>query len=186
MPEIKILKDELVFNGRYIKTVKRHYLSRSGLHKNWEMVKRKLFGRIVAIIPVTSKNEIILTKIYRIPLKKYVIELCAGLTDKKGETEIQTIRRELLEETGYKVSKIKKLTIGPYNSGLAETEMIIYLGTKAIKVTEPKLEESEDIEAIKIPIKNAFSFLTHPPRDVLVDIKIFSILLFLKKLGWDI
>ena len=173
MPKIKILRDELVFDGRYIKTVKRHYLSRSGIHKNWEMVRRKLFGRIVAIIPVTSKNEIILTKIYRIPLKKYVIELCAGLTDKKSETEIQTIRRELLEETGYKVSKIKKLTAGPYNSGLSETEMIIYLGTDAAKVAKPKPEESEDIEVVKIPLKKAYSFLIHPPKGVLVDIKIF-------------
>ena len=186
MPKIKILRDELVFDGHYIKTVKRHYLSRSGYHKNWEMVRKKIFGKIVAIIPVTSKNEIILTKIYRIPLKKYAIELCAGLTDKKGETEIQAIRRELLEETGYKVSKIKKLTAGPYNSGLTETKMIIYLGTNATKIAEQKLEESEDIEVLKIPIKKAYSFLIHPPRGVLVDIKIFSILFLLKKLGWDI
>lgn len=185
MPKIKILKDETVFDGRYVKTVKRHYLSRSGHHKNWEMVKRKLFGKIVAIIPVTSKNEIILIKIYRIPLKKYVIELCAGLTDKKGETEIQAIRRELLEETGYKVSKIKKLIVGPYNSGLSETEMVIYLGVDATKISEPKLEESEDIEAMKIPLKKAYSFLTHLSKGILVDIKIFSILFVLEKLGFD-
>ncbi len=186
MPKIKILRDEPVWSGRYIKTIRRHYLSTSGEKKYWEMVKRNIFSKIVAIIPITQNNEIILTKIYRIPLKKYVIELCAGLTDKKGETETQTIRRELLEETGYQVKNLKKIKHGPHASGLSESEMTIYLGTHAKKIQEPKLEDSEDIETIKIPLSKIIDFLANPPKKALVDLKIFSIPYFLKKAGFKI
>jgi 8-oxo-dGTP pyrophosphatase MutT (NUDIX family) len=184
MPKIKILKDEVVYDGRYIKTVRRHFLNTSGKKKYWEMVQRKIFGKIVAIVPITPKKEIILTKIYRIPIKKYVIELCAGLTDKKGEKELETIKRELLEETGYKAEKIKKIITGPYNSGLSETEMTIYLGINAKRIQKPVLEDSEDIEIIKIPLSKIHSYLQNPPKGVLVDIKIFSILFLLERMGY--
>jgi len=182
--KIKILKDETVYEGKYIRTVIRTYRGRTGKTKQWEMIKRKSFKKIVAIAPITSRNEIIFTKTYRIPLKKYVIELCAGLTDKKGETESRAAKRELMEETGYAVSKVKKFTTGPYSSGLVDTQMTIYLGFGAKKIQEPKLEESEDIETIILPLKKAYAYFIQSPKNTLVDIKIFSVLAAFKKLGY--
>ncbi|MBI3588814.1 MAG: NUDIX hydrolase [Candidatus Liptonbacteria bacterium] len=184
--KIKILKDEVVYDGHYLKTIIRSYRGRTGQRKEWEMVKRKSFRKIVAIAPITDHHEIIFTKTYRIPLKKYIIELCAGLTDKKGEFEIQTAKRELLEETGYKVSKIRRFITGPYSSGLVDTQMTIYLGFGAKKASRPKLEESEDITTIKIPLRKAYSYLTKPPKNTLVDIKIFSVLLAFGILGYQV
>lgn len=183
MPKIKILKDEVICDGHYFQTVVRHYLGRTGKPKQWEMTRKKSFTGIAAILALTPKNEIILTKTYRVPLKKYVIELCAGLTDKKGESKSSAVKRELLEETGYAVSRVKKVITGPFSSGLSDALMTIYVGFNAKKISDPKLEESEDIETIKIPIKQAHYFLTHPPRNTLVDVKIFSILFILKKIS---
>lgn len=184
--KIVILKDRAVYEGKYIKTIIRTYRGRTGKIKEWEMVERKFFKKIVAIVPITNQNEIILTKTYRIPLKKYVIELCAGLTDKNGESEIQTAKRELLEETGYVVSKVKKFTTGPFSSGLVDTQMTIFLGFEARKIQKPKLEESEDIKTVKLPLKNAYSYLIRVQKNTVVDIKIFSVLAAFKKLGYQI
>lgn len=184
MPKSKLIieKDVVVFNGRYIQTIKRHFRNRitrkSGV---WEMVKRKTHGRIVAVVALTPKLEVILTKIYRVPWKRWMIETCAGLADKKGESEISLARRELLEETGYAVARMEKIISGPFNAGLLADDIVYYLGVGARKVQEPELEDAEDIEVLKIPLKKLEYFLWHPPRGTLVDIKLFAILSLLEK-----
>jgi len=96
--KFKILHDEIVFNGKFIKTIRRHFLDRAGHKIFWEMVERKLGGRngkkkrIVAIAAITPKREIVLEKCFRVPLKDYTIELPAGLMDKPGESEKSAIR----------------------------------------------------------------------------------------------
>ena len=180
MPKIKILKDEIVYDGKYIKTVRRHYKNQSGKRGFWEMVKRKIFRRIVGVIGITEKKEIILIKIYRIPIKKYVIEPVMGLTDKKNESEIKAVKREFLEETGYTAKKFIRLTIGPHNSGLSGSEVALYVALEARKIKEPKLEVSEDISVLKIPFSKIPNFILHPPQGCKIDIKVFGLLYLLK------
>src|SRR3989344_8254650 len=108
--KFEVGKDEIVYKGRYFDTVRRHFRNRNSAKPlRWEMVSRKTNGRIVSIIGLTPRSEIILTKIYRIPLKCWIIEVCAGLADRKGESEEARARRGLLEENGYKVMKLKRL-----------------------------------------------------------------------------
>ena len=92
------IKDEVVFDGKYTQMILRHVLSKSGKPIVWEMVRRKTHGRIVAIVPVTIKKEVVLVKIYRVPVQSYVIEACAGLMDVRGESEEDAARREMLED----------------------------------------------------------------------------------------
>ncbi len=182
MPKIKVLKDEIIYDGKFIKTIRRHFIDLSGRRKVWEMVERKTFHRIISVTAITPKKEIVFIKIYRIPLKSYIIEPCMGLTDKKGESEAKTARRELLEETGYRIKgKLMKINIGPHNSGLSASEIVSYIGLNAQKVVDPKLESSEDIEVIKLPFKKAYRYLSHPPKGVKVDIKVFGILYLISK-----
>src|SRR3989338_7818128 len=178
-----IEKDELVFNGKYIRVFRRHFRNRrTGMRGIWEMVQRKTYGRIVAIIALTQKNEAILTKIYRVPIRSWIIECCAGLMDKKGESEKSVARRELLEETGYAVASLRKLAAGPFNAGLRDDEIAYYLGTGAHKVQKPQPEDGEDIEVLTVPLKKLPRLLLHPPRGVKVDIKLLGILYLLEKL----
>lgn len=186
MPKIKIVKDELVYEGKYLALVKRHYRGTRGKSAVWETIERVSHDRIVAIAPVTAKNEIILTKIYRIPQKKYVIELCTGLKDKPRESDEEAVRRELLEETGYAVKKVERLLSGPSNPGLINDRIAIYLGTGAVRTSRQKIENSEDISVLKTPLSTVMNFLAHPPKNVLVDIKIYAVLFFLKQEGYKI
>ncbi len=179
-PKFKILRDEVVYDGKFIRVIKRHFLDRAGHEIFWEMNERKTHGRIVAIAAITPKREIILEKCFRVPLKDYVIELPAGLMDKKGESEKEAIKRELLEETGYAVSKVELLTSGPFNTGLTNDKLAIYLGTNARKVAEPELECSEDIETILVPIHELLAFIKKSRRrGIEVDLKLTAILPFL-------
>lgn len=186
--KFKILRDEVVFEGNFIRTIKRHFLDRAGHKIWWEMFERKMRGkRIVAIAALTPKRELILEKAFRLPFKNYVIELPAGLMDKEKESEKSAIRRELLEETGYSVSELRLLTHGVISSGSSNDEMAIYFGDGALKVAEPKLECSEDIEVILVPIGELLSFIRKSQnRGLKVDLKIPAILPYLEKNGLSV
>ncbi len=178
---IKILNDELVYNGKFIQVVARNFIDCEGNKGVWEVIKRKTYGNIVGIVAITKDNEIILEKIFRVPLNDYVLELPAGLMDIKGESEEEMIQRELLEETGYKVKDVKKLLKGPFTAGLRDDEISIYLGTGAYLSQKPKLEGAEDIEVIKVPLDQLFGYLSKRDKTK-VDLKIFSVLPYLEKL----
>ncbi len=180
---MRIKKDELVYDGNFIKTYRRHFTDKEGKDKVWEMVKRKSLGRIVAIAAITDKNEILVEKIYRIPCEKYIFELPAGLMDKAGENEIEAITRELLEETGYKADKVELLTNGPFNTGLTSDEMAVYLGLGAKKIQNPELEGAEDIEVLAIPLKKFLKFILENQKNGNVDIKMAAAIPFLKEKG---
>lgn len=125
---------------------------------------------------VTPDRQLILVKTFRIPLQSWVIELCAGLMDRPGITEEELAAKELREETGFQAEKIVPLMAGPFNAGLVEDYLAVYLGLNAVKVSEPELETGEDIEVISLPLAEAYNFLTNPPVGVLVDIKLFGVI----------
>lgn len=181
MTAIRIGRDEVAFSGRYIQVIRRHFFDRGGSKGVWEVVKRKTYGRIVAVVPVTPAREVILVSIYRIPLKSRVIEMCAGLMDKKGESETELARRELLEETGYAVGEMEKIAAGPFNAGLLADEMAVYAGFDAKKVQAPHLEGAEDIRVLKVPLRKMHAFLSNPPRGVKIDLKLFGVTYLLEK-----
>jgi len=183
MAHIKIGKDSIAHEGKYLRMIHRQFRGSAG-SGIWEFVERKTHGPIVAVLPVTKKNEVILIKTLRIPWKRYIVEMCAGLMDKKGESQARLVRRELLEETGYRAGRLEKLIEGPYNAGLSTDSLAIYLAREATYVRKPVLENAEDITVLKVPLARLAHFLAHPPKGVLVDVKLFSILYWLRKRGY--
>src|SRR6201995_3504860 len=61
------------------------------------------------MMAVDEKKRILLVKQFRLPAETDLWELPAGRID-PGETPLQTAKRELIEETGYKAKKWTKLT----------------------------------------------------------------------------
>jgi ADP-ribose pyrophosphatase len=60
------------------------------------------------MMAVDDKNRVMLVRHYRMPANQFLWELPAGKTD-EGETVAQAAKRELIEETGLRAKKWKKL-----------------------------------------------------------------------------
>ena len=119
----------------------------AGLRIKHEMIEQ---GNAVAVLAL-QKDEIILVKEFRFPLG-YVLEIPAGDVE-DAETPLKAIKRELLEETGYKAKKIKHLMRFYPKLGYNTQIIDCYVATDLIKISELDLEEGELLSVKKIKFK---------------------------------
>jgi len=98
----------------------------------------------VLIIPFISKDKVIMLRQYRAVIDTYLYEFPAG-TLGQGEKHSHCAYRELIEETGYKAGKIKK--IGKiYPCPGYSTEQIVFFTARELTVCARQPEQDEIIE----------------------------------------
>ncbi|HLD35173.1 MAG TPA: NUDIX hydrolase [Planctomycetota bacterium] len=97
----------------------------------------------VAIIPLISKNIIILVRQYRYAAGRYIWELPAG-TLGKNELPKSCAKRELEEETGFVAGRLKKIMEFYTCPGFCTEKMHLYLAEN-LRATVQKLDPDEKI-----------------------------------------
>jgi len=165
---IKIKKTELLSNNWYtLNKVTYDYQKKNG---EWETHSREAYDRgNEATILLFNKQEktVILTRQFRLPTyvngnkSGMLIESCAGLLDKDNAEDC--IRKETEEETGYKVSKVKKI-FESYMSPGSVTEILYFFVAeynKDMQVSEGGglEEEQENIEVLELEFEQAFKMI---------------------------
>ncbi len=158
--------------------IAKEYLVKAGKKGVWECLERP--GGVL-VFALTKSKEVILEKIFRIPIESYSIELPAGTQDKKNEDPKKTARRELLEETGYlakKLTLVFKCQLSPW---IASSPGLLFFAPDVEFVGREGGEDAEEIEVIKIPLKNLEKFLIKQSKKTPVEISVFGALAILKK-----
>ncbi len=92
------------------------------------------------MMAVDEKKRILLVRQFRLPAMKKLWELPAGKVD-EGETVSQAAKRELIEETGYRAKKWKKLQSFFPSPGYVEEKMTIFVATN---LTEGEAHPMDD------------------------------------------
>ena len=115
----------------------------------------------------TTKKTVILVKQFRMPSflndKKdgFLIEIPAGILDEDNPE--QCILRETEEETGIRLKSVKKIYEGYSSPGVLTEKMHFFTGeyTDDMKVSMGGglASESEDIEVLEVPFKEAIDML---------------------------
>lgn len=178
--EIKTRKT--IFEGEFIRVVRKVFLTKSGKNGAWEVVERKnCHKRIVIIFALTDNKEVILEKSYRVPLESFVLELPAGITDKEGESEEDAARRELLEETGFWAGKIIPVFTSVAAPGLTNSEYAYFFAPGVKLVGKSSGDDSEEIDVLTVPLENLVDFVLNAPLDLKIDDKILNLLPVLQK-----
>ncbi len=114
-----------------------------------------------------DSHTVILTRQFRMPTyingnsDGYLIECCAGLLDKDNPEDC--IKRETEEETGYRVSSVKKV-FEAYMSPGSVTEILYFFIAEYSSDTKVSngggiLEENENIEVIEMPFYEALQMI---------------------------
>jgi 8-oxo-dGTP pyrophosphatase MutT (NUDIX family) len=115
----------------------------------------------INVVPVTDSNEIILIRQYRHGIQDVILELPSGVVDLHESDPSVTAQRELLEETGYESTTIIPLSRLYPNPDKQTNAVHAFLALHAVYKQDQSLDESEQIEVIKVPINEIHSLLKH-------------------------
>ena len=114
-----------------------------------------------------EQSTVILTRQFRLPTyvngneSGMLIEACAGLLDKDNAEEC--IKRETEEETGYKITEVRKI-FEAYMSPGSVTEILYFFiaeYSKEMKITDGGgvEQEEENIEVLEIDFENTLQMI---------------------------
>ena len=182
---MKVIKREIAFEGKYLRVVNKYLVTAEKKEIVWETIERtNVYGvGVVVIIALTSKRELILERQWRAPVESFVIQFPAGLTDVRGESEEGTARRELLEETGYLAKELIPIITLPLSPILIATQGTYFLAPEVKFVGNTRKDTGEEIEVLKVPIKEISQFLLNVPKDTKLDIRVPGIIWIIEKKG---
>lgn len=151
---MELLKFEKVKDGKYLKNYELTYRNKAGKEKKYEMVSRRELSNIEDIgskpsgvsIVATCKEKLLLLHEFRMGVNRTVYNLCAGMIN-PGETVEECIARELYEETGLKIKKIKKI-LPPSYAAVAISDTTTYIAFVEVEgAFEDHTSDNEQIDA---------------------------------------
>jgi ADP-ribose pyrophosphatase len=151
--------------------------------KPYEAMAKADAAVIVPILLAPDRPpRLVLAKEYRVPVGDYVYGFPAGLVE-DGEDIEATVRRELLEETGFHVVRIKRVTPPLYSSpGLTdEAAALVFVDVRATPQSKPKPDGMEDIEVILLDYEQLCRLCDD--TTVRFDIKAWTVLCMYQQLG---
>lgn len=113
---MEFLGMEKVKDGKYLKNYELTYLNKAGREKKYEIVSRSeitgpdALGKRVSGVSIVAyhENKLLLLREFRMGVNRYIYNLCAGMIE-EGESMEECITRELYEETGLSVKRIRTI-----------------------------------------------------------------------------
>ncbi len=107
-----------------------------------------------AVVPVTADGRVVLVRQWRQPVGGFTLELPGGGVE-RGEDPQETVRRELLEETGYRAEDLSPL-VSVHTSPGRSTEVCRLFRCRAVRAFPgPRPEPTEFVSAVELPLEEA-------------------------------
>ena len=107
-----------------------------------------IFPNAALAVPITPDNKIVLLRQYRFAVSRYLLEFPAG-TLEIGETPINSIKREIQEETGFKAEKWDALGSLVNAPGYSDEVIHLFLARNLSKLnSEVQGDLDEDIKVL--------------------------------------
>ena len=167
-PAIKIQKTELLSDNWYIlNKVTFDYQKKDD---TWITQKREVYDRgngAAILLYNTKQKTVILTRQFRLPTylngneTGMMIEVCAGLLDQDNPE--QCIIRETEEETGYRISKVKKVMETYMSPGVVTEILYLFVGEydESMKVSDGGgvAHEEENIDVMQMSFNEAYAMI---------------------------
>lgn len=166
--KVSITETEILSQEWYtLKKITYQYKTKKG---DLQTTKREVYDRgngVAVLLYNKEKETVILTRQFRLPTylnankSGMMIEVCAGTLDENNPEDC--VKREIEEETGYRIKKVKKI-FQSYMSPGAVTEILhFYLAEYKddMKVSEGGGldEEHEHIEVLELNFEKAYNMI---------------------------
>lgn len=164
---IKNVSEETLSDNWYV--LKKFTFDYQHADGEWKTQSREAYDRgngATILLYNKQKETVILTRQFRLPTyvngnaDGMLVETCAGLLEKDNAEDC--IRKETEEETGYKLSKVKKV-FEAYMSPGSVTEILYFFVAEyasGMQVNEGGgVDEGEDIEVLELSFADALQMM---------------------------
>jgi ADP-ribose pyrophosphatase len=125
--------------------------------------------RACAVVPITPQGDVLLVRQLREAVREELVEIPAGILE-DGESTAACAARELLEETGYRATKLQHLSTVYTTPGFTDERIELFRAT-----AEPIGDPSEEaVRVVTMPLSEALAAIE---RGDIIDAKTISGLL---------
>jgi ADP-ribose pyrophosphatase len=111
----------------------------------------------VAILPLLDDGRVCLIRSRRLTVAQTLIEVPAG-TREPGETPLETARRELAEETGYRAAHFEELASYYPSPGVIDEQMSLFVA-RNLTPGQHAREPNEEIENFVVTWDDALAMI---------------------------
>ncbi|MDF5732235.1 MAG: NUDIX hydrolase [Rhizonema sp. PD38] len=141
----QLLRQKLLYKGRKFNFEVNRLRLPNKAEGEWECIRHP-GGALV--VPVTADGQLVLVRQYRFAVQGRVLEFPAG-TLEPNEEPLETIQREIQEETGYRAHKWQKLGEFFLAPGYSDEIIYAYIAQDLEKLEVPlQQDQDEDIEIV--------------------------------------
>jgi ADP-ribose pyrophosphatase len=149
----RVVSSQVAYRGPVFWVTTDQVIEPSGVKARRDVVRHSGSVVILAVHERGRQLEVLLEHQYRHAAQQYLWELPAGRID-EGESELTAAKRELLEETGYRAERWKRILQFYASPGFVAETMSIYLA-RGLRPGAAQPEDDEVIEVRFVPLPTA-------------------------------
>jgi ADP-ribose pyrophosphatase len=152
----KVIKTEVVFKGRYVRTEVQTILLPDGRQTTREIVSPP---DAVGILAIDQSSKVYLVRQYRPAIQRVTLEIPAGIMD-GDESALQTADRECQEEISMKPGSLKHLCSYYHSVGFSTGKIQIVLAEKLTPAVDAHIDPDEILEVITLDFETLYQKVT--------------------------
>jgi len=146
----RLVSSRTVYRGPVFWVTTDHVLEPGGIKVRRDLIHHSGSIVVLAVDDSRATPRVLLERQYRHAAQDYLWELPAGRID-PGENELKAAKRELIEETGYRADRWRRILKFYASPGFVAETMAVYLAT-GLHVGEAEPEEDEVIQIRMLPL----------------------------------
>ncbi len=146
----RLVSSRTVYQGPVFSVTTDHIVEPGGIKVRRDLIQHSGSIVILAVDDSGTIPRVLLERQYRHAAGDYLWELPAGRID-PGEQELQAARRELIEETGYRAARWRRILKFYASPGFVAETMAVYLAT-CLSAGEAEPEADEVIHKRMLPL----------------------------------
>lgn len=173
-PIARLVSSRTVYKGPVFSVTADYVQEPGGVRVRRDLIHHSGSVVVLAVDDSHTTPRVLLERQYRHAAKEYMWELPAGRID-PGETELEAARRELIEETGYRASRWRRILKFYASPGFVAETMAVYLAT-GLREGEAEPEEDEIIYKRMVPLPSLVNMIL---KGTIRDAKTISSVLWL-------